>query len=146
MELPPFKEADGEREFRVEVDILSRLDHPDLVSLIGYCADGKNRFLVYEFMENGNLQDHLNGGYIKFFFFPSFRFRVKIFSLQPIGLLILGIGEPKMDWPLRLKVALAAARGLEYLHSGSAVGIPIIHRDFKSTNILLTARFEAKVS
>lgn len=71
---------------------------------------------------------------------------MKIFSLQPIGLLILGIGEPKMDWPLRLKVALAAARGLEYLHSGSAVGIPIIHRDFKSTNILLTARFEAKVS
>ncbi|KAK4779967.1 hypothetical protein SAY87_016073 [Trapa incisa] len=117
MELPSYKEADGEREFRVEVDILSRLDHPDLVSLIGYCADGKNRFLVYEFMENGNLQDHLNG-----------------------------IGEPKMDWPLRLKVALAAARGLEYLHSGSAVGIPIIHRDFKSTNILLTARFEAKIS
>lgn len=74
MELPPFKEADGEREFRVEVDILSRLDHPDLVSLIGYCADGKNRFLVYEFMENGNLQDHLNGGYIKFFFFPLFVF------------------------------------------------------------------------
>ncbi|KAK4785799.1 hypothetical protein SAY86_002488 [Trapa natans] len=117
MELPSYKEADGEREFRVEVDILSRLDHPDLVSLIGYSADGKNRFLVYEFMENGNLQDHLNG-----------------------------IGEPKMDWPLRLKVALAAARGLEYLHSGSAVGIPIIHRDFKSTNILLTARFEAKIS
>lgn len=61
MELPPFKEAEGEREFRVEVDILSRLDHPNLVSLIGYCADGKHRFLVYEFLQNGNLQDHLNG-------------------------------------------------------------------------------------
>lgn len=72
MELPPFKEADGEREFRVEVDILSRLDHPDLVSLIGYCADGKNRFLVYEFMENGNLQDHLNGEYINREQFSSF--------------------------------------------------------------------------
>lgn len=61
MELPPFKEAEGEREFRVEVDILSRLDHPNLVSLIGYCADGKHRFLVYEYMKYGNLQDHLNG-------------------------------------------------------------------------------------
>ncbi|XP_068637516.1 probable serine/threonine-protein kinase PBL28 isoform X2 [Aristolochia californica] len=117
MELPPFKAAEGEREFRVEVDILSRLDHPNLVALIGYCADGKHRFLVYEFMHNGNLQDHING-----------------------------ISDRKMDWPLRLKVALGAARGLHYLHSGSAVGIPIIHRDFKSTNILLSANFEAKIS
>lgn len=61
MELPPFKAAEGEREFRVEVDILSRLDHPNLVNLIGYCADGKQRFLVYEYMHKGNLQDHLNG-------------------------------------------------------------------------------------
>ncbi|KAH9773455.1 putative serine/threonine-protein kinase PBL28 [Citrus sinensis] len=117
MELPRFKEADGEHEFRVEVDILSRLDHPNLVSLIGYCADGKHRFLVYEYMQKGNLQDHLNG-----------------------------IGEPKMDWPLRLKVALGAAKGLAYLHSSSAVGIPIVHRDFKSTNVLLSANFEAKIS
>ena len=61
MELPPSKQADGEREFRVEVDILSRMDHPNLVTLIGYCADGKHRFLVYEYMQNGNLQDLLNG-------------------------------------------------------------------------------------
>lgn len=61
MELPPFKAAEGEREFRVEVDILSRLDHPNLVNLIGYCADGKQRFIVYEYMHKGNLQDHLNG-------------------------------------------------------------------------------------
>ena len=55
MELPAIKAAEGEREFRVEVDILSRLDHPNLVSLIGYCADGKHRFLVYEYMRRGNL-------------------------------------------------------------------------------------------
>ncbi|KAL1365631.1 probable serine/threonine-protein kinase PBL28 isoform X2 [Arachis hypogaea] len=115
MELPAIREAEGEREFRVEVDILSRLDHPNLVSLIGYCADGKHRFLVYEYMQNGNLQHHLNG-----------------------------IGERKMDWPLRLKVALGAAKGLAYLHSSSCVGIPIVHRDFKSTNVLLTSNFEAK--
>ncbi|KAL3835542.1 hypothetical protein ACJIZ3_010278 [Penstemon smallii] len=117
MELPKFKEAEGEREFRVEVDILSRLDHPNLVNLIGYCADGKQRFLVYEYMHKGNLQDHLNG-----------------------------VEQVKMDWPLRLKVAIGAARGLAYLHSSTAVGIPIIHRDFKSTNILLDDNFEAKIS
>lgn len=50
-----------------------------------------------------------------------------------------------MDWPLRLKVALGAARGLAYLHSNSAVGIPIVHRDFKSTNILLNTNYETKV-
>lgn len=65
MELPPFKAAEGEREFRVEVDILSRLDHPNLVNLIGYCADGKQRFLVYEYMRKGNLQDHLNGELVR---------------------------------------------------------------------------------
>ncbi|KAE8686598.1 protein YLS7-like [Hibiscus syriacus] len=116
MELPPYKVAEGEREFRVEVDILSRLDHPNLVSLIGYCADGKHRFLVYEYMQKGNLQDHLNG-----------------------------ICEKKLDWPSRLKVAIGASMGLAYLHSNSAVGIPIVHRDFKSTNVLLNDNFEAKV-
>ncbi|KAK1296866.1 Serine/threonine-protein kinase PBS1 [Acorus calamus] len=117
MEIPQSRKADGEREFRVEVDILSRLDHPNLVSLIGYCADGTHRFLVYEFMDNGNLQDHLNG-----------------------------IVDAKMDWHSRLKVALGAAKGLAYLHSTSGVGIPIVHRDFKSTNILLSKDFEAKIS
>ncbi|KAB5544950.1 hypothetical protein DKX38_013062 [Salix brachista] len=117
MDLPTFKEAEGEREFRVEVDILSGLEHPNLVSLIGYCADGKHRFLVYEYLQNGNLQDHLNG-----------------------------FGKAKLDWPSRLKVALGAARGLAYLHSSSAIGIPIVHRDFKSTNILLNENFEAKIS
>nr|CAB3453270.1 unnamed protein product [Digitaria exilis] len=117
MDLPTSKQADGEREFRVEIDILSRLDHPNLVTLIGYCADGKHRFVVYEFMPKGNLQDILNG-----------------------------IGEVKMDWPLRLRIALGAARALAYLHSSTAVGVPVVHRDFKSSNILLTEHFEAKIS
>lgn len=50
-----------------------------------------------------------------------------------------------MDWALRLKAALGAARALAYLHSSSAAGIPVVHRDFKSTNILLNEYFEAKV-
>lgn len=51
-----------------------------------------------------------------------------------------------MEWPMRLRVAIGAAKGLAYLHSSSAVGIPIVHRDFKSTNILLNTNFEAKVT
>jgi serine/threonine protein kinase len=50
-----------------------------------------------------------------------------------------------MDWPRRLQVALGAAKGLAYLHSSSDVGIPIVHRDFKSTNILIDENFQAKV-
>lgn len=61
MDPAPSKGAQGEREFRVEVDVLSRLNHPNLVQLIGYCADSTQRILVYEFMPNGNLQEHLHG-------------------------------------------------------------------------------------
>eukprot|EP01018_Ginkgo_biloba_P007083 Gb_09839 [translate_table: standard] len=117
MDLNLLRGVQGEKEFRVEVDILSRLGHPNLVHLIGYCADRRKRLLVYEFMHNGNLQEHLHG-----------------------------ILRTKMNWPLRLKIALGAARGLAYLHSGPTTGNPIIHRDFKSTNILLDATFEPRIS
>ncbi|KAH9304251.1 hypothetical protein KI387_008655, partial [Taxus chinensis] len=111
------RKAQGEREFRVEVDLLSRLNHPNLVRLIGYCADRCQRLLVYEYMYNGNLQDHLHG-----------------------------ILRMRMDWPSRLKIALGTAKGLAYLHSGPTTSTPIIHRDFKSSNILLDADFEPRIS
>ncbi|KAF3792064.1 Serine/threonine-protein kinase [Nymphaea thermarum] len=144
MELPSSKEADGEREFRVEVDLLSRLDHPNLVALIGYCADGKHRFLVYEYMHNGNLQDHLNG---------DVHFHVLLFLFLPLGhvtqviyFIDQGTRRKKLNWPLRLKIAFGAARGLAYLHSSAPLGFPIVHRDFKSTNVLLDEDYEVKIS
>ncbi|CAN0896087.1 Serine/threonine-protein kinase PBS1 [Linum grandiflorum] len=107
----------GNREFLVEVLMLSLLHHPNLVSLIGYCADGDQRLLVYEFMPFGSLEDHLH-------------------DLPPEK-------EP-LDWNTRMKIAAGAARGLEYLHDKATP--PVIYRDFKSSNILLHEGFHPKLS
>ncbi|KAH9322757.1 hypothetical protein KI387_017396 [Taxus chinensis] len=109
----------GEHEFRVEVDLLSCLHSRYLLELIGYCADQDHRLLVYEYMSNGNLQEHL-------------------YSDGSQG------NPPLLDWGTRLRIALDAAKGLEYLHE--RVTPPVIHRDFKASNILLDERFKAKVS
>ncbi|XP_054787570.1 proline-rich receptor-like protein kinase PERK1 [Prosopis cineraria] len=77
----------GEREFQAEVEIISRVHHKHLVSLVGYCITGTKRLLVYEFVPNNTLEFHLHGK-----------------------------GRPTMDWPTRLKIALGSAKGLAYLH------------------------------
>lgn len=110
----------GEEEFKAEVELLSRLRSPYLLGLIGYCSDSNHRLLVYEFMANGGLQEHL----------------------YPVR--GLNVFRAKLDWETRLRIALDAAKGLEYLHEH--VNPPVIHRDFKSSNILLDKNFHAKVS
>ncbi|CAN1172148.1 Probable serine/threonine-protein kinase PBL23 [Linum perenne] len=107
----------GNREFLVEVLMLSLLHHSNLVNLVGYCADGDQRILVYEYLPNGSLEDHL---------------------------LDLPEGKAALDWSSRMKVAAGAAKGLEYLHE--TADPPVIYRDFKASNILLDAEFNAKLS
>lgn len=107
----------GNKEFLVEVLMLSLLHHPHLVNLTGYCADGDQRLLVYEYMPLGSLEDHL---------------------------LDLPLGQKPLDWYTRMKVALGAAKGLEYLHDKA--NPPVIYRDLKSSNILLDKDFSAKLS
>ncbi|KAK2984346.1 hypothetical protein RJ640_026970 [Escallonia rubra] len=107
----------GNREFLVEVLMLSLLHHQNLVNLIGYCADGDQRLLVYEYMSLGSLEDHL-------------------LDLPP--------NQVPLDWFTRMKIALNAARGLEYLHDKA--NPPVIYRDLKSSNILLDKEFNAKLS
>ncbi|KAL6564008.1 putative serine/threonine-protein kinase pbl26 [Orobanche hederae] len=107
----------GNREFLVEVLMLSLLHHQNLVNLIGYCADGEQRLLVYEYMPLGSLEDHL-------------------LDLRP--------GQPPLPWFTRMKIALHAAKGLEYLHDQA--NPPVIYRDLKSSNILLDREYNAKLS
>ncbi|KAJ4842312.1 hypothetical protein Tsubulata_026592 [Turnera subulata] len=107
----------GNREFLVEVLMLSLLHHHNLVNLIGYCADGDQRLLVYEYMPMGSLEDHL-------------------LDLSP--------KQKPLDWATRMKIALGAAKGLEYLHDTASP--PVIYRDLKSSNILLDNFFNAKLS
>ncbi|KAK4351831.1 hypothetical protein RND71_027349 [Anisodus tanguticus] len=107
----------GNQEFIVEVLMLSLLHHKNLVNLIGYCTDGDQRLLVYEFMPMGSLENHL-------------------FDLEP--------GKKPLSWSTRLKIAAGAAHGLEYLHCEA--NPPVIYRDLKSSNILLDNDFNPKLS
>ncbi|XP_033137351.1 receptor-like serine/threonine-protein kinase ALE2 isoform X2 [Brassica rapa] len=107
----------GGREFLAEVEMLSRLHHRNLVNLIGICIEDRNRSLVYELIPNGSVESHLHG---------------------------VDKEASPLDWEARLKIALGAARGLAYLHEDSSPRV--IHRDFKSSNILLEHDFTPKVS
>ncbi|XP_016482534.1 putative serine/threonine-protein kinase PBL23 [Nicotiana tabacum] len=107
----------GNREFLVEVLLLSLLHHPNLVTLEGFCSDGDQRILVYEFMSNGSLEDHL-------------------LELTP--------EKRPLDWITRMRIAEGAARGLEYLHE--TANPSVIYRDFKASNILLDENFNPKLS
>ncbi|KAJ9563210.1 hypothetical protein OSB04_008370 [Centaurea solstitialis] len=110
----------GHKQWVAEVQFLGVVDHPNLVKLIGYCAtDGERgiqRLLVYEFMANKSLEDHL-------------------FTNSP---------QPLLPWQKRLEIMLGAAQGLAYLHE--ELEAQVIFRDFKTSNILLDENFKPKLS
>ncbi|XVE91427.1 hypothetical protein REPUB_Repub01dG0008700 [Reevesia pubescens] len=103
----------GHKEWLAEVNCLGDLVHPNLVKLIGYCIEDDQRLLVYEFMPQGSLENHL--------------FRRSL----------------PLPWSLRMKIALGAAKGLVFLHEEAER--PVIYRDFKTSNILLDAEYNAKL-
>ncbi|KAJ0759787.1 putative protein kinase RLK-Pelle-CrRLK1L-1 family [Helianthus annuus] len=106
----------GATEFWAEVEMLSMLRHCNLVSLIGYCNHEKEMILVYEYMPNGTLDDHLHK-----------------------------LSSP-LSWFQRLNICIGAGRGLHYLHTGTGIDSGVIHRDVKSSNILLHESWAAKIA
>ncbi|KAJ3678962.1 hypothetical protein LUZ61_021126 [Rhynchospora tenuis] len=106
--------SQGVKEFLAEAQNLTRVHHKNLVSLIGYCMDGDCMALVYEYMQEGTLQDKLTD------------------NARPL------------TWKQRVRIAYESALGLEYLHK--ACNPPLIHRDVKTSNILLNANLEAKIA
>ncbi|XAR74035.1 Non-specific serine/threonine protein kinase [Bertholletia excelsa] len=106
-----------EREFKAEVEALSTAHHKNLVSLQGYCVHDGSRLLIYSYMENGSLDYWLHEK---------------------------NDGAAQLDWPTRLRIAQGASCGLAYMHQ---ICEPhIVHRDIKSSNILLDDKFEAHVA
>lgn len=119
--LAAVKKLDGggqeaEREFENEVNWLVKIQHQNIVSLIGCCIHGETRLLVYEMMQNGSLESQLHG--------PT--------------------QGSTLTWQIRMKIAIDVARALEYLHEHC--NPPVVHRDIKSSNILLDSNFNAKLS
>lgn len=114
VKVPTNDSYQGKKQFTNEVSLLSRIHHRNLVAFLGYChQDGKN-ILVYEFMQNGTLKEHLHGR------------------------------DRHITWIKRLEIAEDSAKGIEYLHTGCTPSI--IHRDIKTSNILLDKQMRATVS
>ncbi|XP_071742641.1 probable serine/threonine-protein kinase At1g01540 [Rutidosis leptorrhynchoides] len=107
----------AEREFKVEVEAIGRVRHKNLVRLLGYCVEGAHRILVYEYADNGNLEQWLHGD--------------------------VGPTSP-LTWEIRMNIILGTAKGLTYLHEG--LEPKVVHRDIKASNILLDRQWNSKVS
>uniref|UniRef100_A0A2P2MTM2 Uncharacterized protein MANES_13G056500 n=1 Tax=Rhizophora mucronata TaxID=61149 RepID=A0A2P2MTM2_RHIMU len=107
----------SEKEFITEMGTLGSVKHPNLVPLLGFCMAGKERLLIYQYMANGSLYNHLH---------------------------IMDESREPMGWSLRLKIAMRAARGFAWLHHNC--NPRIIHRNVSSKCILLDADFEPKIS
>ncbi|WCJ27274.1 Leucine-rich repeat transmembrane protein kinase [Euphorbia peplus] len=111
------KSKQGNREFVNEIGMISALQHPNLVRLYGCCVEGRQLLLVYEYMENNSVAHVLFGE---------------------------KEGQLHLDWPTRHEICIGIAKGLTFLHEESA--IKIVHRDIKSTNVLLDKDLSPKIS
>ncbi|XP_052200841.1 leucine-rich repeat receptor protein kinase EMS1 [Diospyros lotus] len=108
----------GFREFQAEMETLSKIDHPNIVTILGYCSTGSDRVLIYELIENGSLDQWL----------------LDTSSSVP---------RLPLSWEARLKITRGVAKGLAYMHG---LETPIVHRDIKASNVLLDSEFEPHIA
>ncbi|MBA0855518.1 hypothetical protein Goshw_014977 [Gossypium schwendimanii] len=132
----------GAEEFKNEVALVAKLQHRNLVRLLGFCVEREERMLIYEFVPNKSLDCFLFG-------LPLFNLKLspKDTYMLWIKLLLMDIDTEKqkqLDWPTRLKIVKGTARGLLYLHTDSR--LKIVHRDLKPSNILLDEDMNPKIS
>ncbi|XP_057738346.1 probable LRR receptor-like serine/threonine-protein kinase RFK1 isoform X2 [Arachis stenosperma] len=111
------KSRQGNREFLNEIGLISCLQHPNLVKLYGYCTEGEQLLLVYEYLENNSLSRALFGS---------------------------ETNHLKIDWPTRFRICIGIAKGLAFLHEESR--FKIVHRDIKASNVLLDGELNPKIS
>ncbi|GAA0171968.1 hypothetical protein LIER_41256 [Lithospermum erythrorhizon] len=107
----------AEMEFAIEVEVLGRVRHKNLLGLRGYCVGNEQRMIVYDYMPNLSLLSHLHGQFAR---------------------------DVRLDWKKRINVAIRSAEGIMYLHH--EVNPHIIHRDIKASNVLLDSNFEPLVA
>ncbi|KAJ4908150.1 putative receptor-like protein kinase [Raphanus sativus] len=107
----------ADKDFRVEVEAIGHVRHKNLVRLLGYCMEGTQRMLVYEYVNNGNLEQWLRGD---------------------------NQNHEYLTWDARMKILIGTAKALAYLHE--AIEPKVVHRDIKSSNILIDDKFNSKIS
>ncbi|CAL9110610.1 unnamed protein product [Musa textilis] len=120
--LDPSASNEPDTDFAAQLSMVSRLKNEFFVELLGYCLDANNRILVYQFATKGSLHDVLHG-------------KKGVQGAEP---------GPVLNWSQRVKIAYGAARGLEYLHE--KIQPPIVHRDVRSSNVLLFDDFASKIA
>ncbi|KAK8989203.1 hypothetical protein V6N11_063641 [Hibiscus sabdariffa] len=135
-------DTQASKEFLAELKVLTHVHHLNLVRLIGYCVEG-SLFLVYEFIENGNLSQHLRRQGEKHVL-ASVIMHNKHLIISVTYYVLIWLDRDPLPWSARVQIALDSARGLEYIHEHT---VPVyIHRDIKSANILIDKNFRAKVA
>lgn len=130
----------GAIEFKNEVSLVAKLQHRNLVRMFGFCLEGREKILVYEYIPNKSLDHFLFGtaskviSFIKIEILPLL---ISIFIVDPAK-------QRELDWSKHYKIIVGIARGILYLHEDSQ--LRIIHRDLKASNVLLDENMNPKIS